>query len=315
MSDVVGKATLEFGADNSGVKTAVQEVGREVNGMASVAAAAAVKASGSLQGIGSAAEGAAQKLTSSQQRARQSLERLANTLGRSRSEVAEYRAQAAGLPRDVYEPLVAKIREAEAAMGGLSAGQRAVTAAGAQAAQSEAQTAARYRDIGQAAVERAAALQRQVEQARAAAVAERELSAASSGGARGQGPGVLAGQNRGFQELTRDINEVNAALAAIERGAGSQSAIQAQTDKLVSLWSQGRITAEQYGAAVKRLDASEAALARSSAQAAAQGDRFIAGLREQAETAGMTARQLLEYRAAQLGVGDRAGPLIARLAE
>lgn len=314
MTDVVGKATLEFGADNSGVKSAVQEVGREVNNMATVAAAAAVKASGSLQGIGTTAEGAAQKLTASQQRARQSLERLANTLGRSRAEVAQYKAEAAGLPRDVYEPLVAKIREAEAAMGGLSAGQRAVAAAGAQAAQSEGQTAARYRDIGHAAVERAAALQRQVEQARAAAIAERELSAAS-GASRGQGAGVLAGQNRGFQELTRDINEVNAALAAIERGAGSQSAIQAQTDKLVSLWSQGRITAEQYGAAVKRLDASEAALARSSAQAAAQGDRFIAGLREQAETAGMTARQILEYRAAQLGVSDRAAPLISRLAQ
>ncbi|MFY1957081.1 phage tail tape measure protein [Achromobacter xylosoxidans] len=315
MTDVVGKATLEFGADNSGVKSAVQEVGREVNNMATVAAAAAVKASGSLQGIGTTAEGAAQKLTASQQRARQSLERLANTLGRSRAEVAQYKAEAAGLPRDVYEPLVAKIREAEAAMGGLSAGQRAVAAAGAQLAQSEGQTAARYRDIGQAAVERAAALQRQVEQARAAAIAERELSAAASGAMRGQGAGVLAGQNRGFQELTRDINEVNAALAAIERGAGSQSAIQTQTDKLVSLWSQGRITAEQYGAAVKRLDASEAALARSSAQAAAQGDRFIAGLREQAETAGMTARQILEYRAAQLGVSDRAAPLIARLAQ
>lgn len=315
MTDAVGKATLEFGADVSGVKSGVQEVGREVNNMASVAAAAAVKASGSLQGIGATAEGAAQKLTASQQRARQSLERLANTLGRSRAEVAQYKAEAAGLPRDVYEPLVAKIREAEAAMGGLSAGQRAVAAAGAQAAQSEGQTAARYRDIGQAAVERAAALQRQVEQARAAAIAERELSAAASGATRGQGAGVLAGQNRGFQELTRDINEVNAALAAIERGAGSQSAIQAQTDKLVSLWSQGRITAEQYGAAVKRLDASEAALARSSAQAAAQGDRFIAGLRDQAETAGMTARQILEYRAAQLGVSDRAAPLIARLAQ
>lgn len=315
MTDVVGKATLEFGADNSGVKSAVQEVGREVNNMATVAAAAALKASGSLQGIGTTAEGAAQKLTASQQRARQSLERLANTLGRSRAEVAQYKAEAAGLPRDVYEPLVAKIREAEAAMGGLSAGQRAVAAAGAQLAQSEGQAAARYRDIGQAAVERAAALQRQVEQARAAAIAERELSAAASGAMRGQGAGVLAGQNRGFQELTRDINEVNAALAAIERGAGSQSAIQAQTDKLVSLWSQGRITAEQYGAAVKRLDASEAALARSSAQAAAQGDRFIAGLREQAETAGMTARQILEYRAAQLGVSDRAAPLIARLAQ
>ena len=314
MTDVVGKATLEFGADNSGVKSAVQEVGREVNTMASVAAAAAVKASGSLQGISTTADGAAQKLTAAAQRQIKSLERLANTVGRTRAEQALWKADQAGVPRAMSEPLVAQIAAAEAAVGKLSVAQRTAAESSAKLVESEGQAAARYRDIGQAAVERAAALQRQVEQARAAAIAERELSAAS-GATRGQGAGVMAGQNRGFQELTRDINEVNAALAAIERGAGSQSAIQAQTDKLVSLWSQGRITAEQYGAAVKRLDASEAALARSSAQAAAQGDRFIAGLREQAETAGMTARQILEYRAAQLGVGDRAAPLIARLAQ
>lgn len=314
MTDVVGKATLEFGADNSGVKSAVQEVGREVNTMASVAAAAAVKASGSLQGISTTADGAAQKLTAAAQRQIKSLERLANTVGRTRAEQALWKADQAGVPRAMSEPLVAQIAAAEAAVGKLSVAQRTAAESSAKLVESEGQAAARYRDIGQAAVERAAALQRQVEQARAAAIAERELSAAS-GASRGQGAGVLAGQNRGFQELTRDINEVNAALASIERGAGSQSAIQAQTDKLVSLWSQGRITAEQYGAAVKRLDASEAALARSSAQAAAQGERFIAGLREQAETAGMTARQILEYRAAQLGVSDRAAPLIARLAQ
>lgn len=314
MTDVVGKATLEFGADNSGVKSAVQEVGREVNSMATVAAAAAVKASGSLQGISTTADGAAQKLTAAAQRQIKSLERLANTVGRTRAEQALWKADQAGVPRAMSEPLVAQIAAAEAAVGKLSVAQRTAAESSAKLVESEGQAAARYRDIGQAAVERAAALQRQVEQARAAAIAERELSAAS-GASRGQGAGVMAGQNRGFQELTRDINEVNAALAAIERGAGSQSAIQAQTDKLVSLWSQGRITAEQYGAAVKRLDASEAALARSSAQAAAQGDRFIAGLREQAETAGMTARQILEYRAAQLGVSDRAAPLIARLAQ
>lgn len=314
MTDVVGKATLEFGADNSGVKSAVQEVGREVNSMATVAAAAAVKASGSLQGISTTADGAAQKLTAAAQRQIKSLERLANTVGRTRAEQALWKADQAGVPRAMSEPLVAQIAAAEAAVGKLSVAQRTAAELSAKLVESEGQAAARYRDIGQAAVERAAALQRQVEQARAAAIAERELSAAS-GASRGQGAGVMAGQNRGFQELTRDINEVNAALAAIERGAGSQSAIQAQTDKLVSLWSQGRITAEQYGAAVKRLDASEAALARSSAQAAAEGERFIAGLRDQAETAGMTARQILEYRAAQLGVSDRAAPLIARLAQ
>lgn len=314
MSDVIGKATLQFAADGSSVKSEVREIGQEVNAMAATAAAASVKAAGSLTGIGSAAEGASQKLTSSQLRARQSLERMAATLGRTRAEVAEYRATAAGLPREVFEPLVAKIREAEAAMGGMSVSQRTAAAAGAQLAESEGAAATRLKAVAAAAVERAEALQRQVEGARSAAAAEREL-AAVGGQSRPQGPAVLSGQNRGFQELTRDINEVNAALAAIDRGAGSQQAIQAQTEKLVSLWGQGRLTAEQYASAVKRLDSSEAALARSSAQAAAQGDRFIAGLREQAETAGLTARQLLEYRAAQLGVGDRAAPLISRLAQ
>ncbi|MDH0740224.1 phage tail tape measure protein [Achromobacter spanius] len=315
MSDAVSKATLEFAADGSSVKSEVREIGQEVTGLAATAAAASVKASGSLAGIGKTADGAAQKLTAAQQRVQQSLERTAATFGKSRAEVAEYRAIAAGLPREVYAPLVATIRETEAAMGGMSTAQRTAAAAGAQLAESEASAAARLKTVASAAIERAEALQRQVEGARAAAVAERELASVSGGGVRPQYQPTVASQNRGFQELTRDINEVNAALAAIERGAGSQSAIEAQTQKLVSLWGQGRITAEQYSAAVKSLDASEAALARSSAQAAAQGDRFIAGLREQAETAGMTTRQLLEYRAAQLGVGDRAAPLIARLAQ
>lgn len=315
MSDVVGKATLEFAADGSGVKSEVREIGREVDGLAATAAAASVKASGSLAGVGKTAEGAAQKLTAAQQRVQQSLERTAATFGKSRAEVAEYRAIAAGLPQAVYAPLVARIRESEAAMGGMSAAQRSAAASGAQLAESEASAAVRLKSVAAAAVERAQALHRQVEGARAAVAAERELAAVAGGPVRQQFQPAIPAQNRGFQELTRDINEVNAALAAIERGAGSQSAINAQTEKLVSLWNQGRISAEQYGAAVKRLDASEAALARSSAQAAAQGDRFIAGLREQAETAGLSARQLLEYRAAQLGVGDRAAPLIAKLAQ
>ncbi|MDF8360140.1 phage tail tape measure protein [Achromobacter anxifer] len=315
MSDVVGKATLEFAADGSGVKSEVREIGREVDGLAATAAAASVKASGSLAGVGKTAEGAAQKLTAAQQRVQQSLERTAATFGKSRAEVAEYRAIAAGLPQAVYAPLVARIRESEAAMGGMSAAQRSAAASGAQLAESEASAAVRLKSVAAAAVERAQALHRQVEGARAAVAAERELAAVAGGSVRQQFQPAIPAQNRGFQELTRDINEVNAALAAIERGAGSQSAINTQTEKLVSLWNQGRISAEQYGAAVKRLDTSEAALARSSAQAAAQGDRFIAGLREQAETAGLSARQLLEYRAAQLGVGDRAAPLIAKLAQ
>jgi lambda family phage tail tape measure protein len=43
-------------------------------------------------------------------------------------------------------------------------------------------------------------------------------------------------------------------------------------------------------------------------------DAFIRSLQEQTATLGMTQRQILEYRAAQLGIGDRAAPLISQLA-
>lgn len=57
----------------------------------------------------------------------------------------------------------------------------------------------------------------------------------------------------------------------------------------------------------------EAAQAKSLMERAQQS--FIAGLREQAETMGKSRKELLEYRAAQLGVSDQAAPLIKRFAD
>lgn len=57
----------------------------------------------------------------------------------------------------------------------------------------------------------------------------------------------------------------------------------------------------------------EAAAAKSSVERAQQS--FLAGLREQAETMGKTRAEMLEYRAAQLGVSEQAAPLIKRLGD
>ncbi len=255
---------------------------------------------------------AAQAYSAAGERFVLSLDRQARSFGKTRSELLEMQAVELGVSQQAA-PFIARLREQETALGSLGGAARAASMAAGVLGESEEQAAVRLRAVATGALERAQALTEQVAAARAAAVAERELSAATVTKTGSGYQGHITNQNRGFQELTRDINEVNAALTAIERGAGSQKTIQAQTDTLISLWKQGRLSAEQYEGAIKRLNVSEAALARSSEQATAQGDRFIANLKEQAATAGMSARQIMEYRAAQLGVGARAAPLIAQL--
>lgn len=59
-------------------------------------------------------------------------------------------------------------------------------------------------------------------------------------------------------------------------------------------------------------DAARAA-ANAQDQMAAQQASFVASLKAQTDTLGMSRRQLLEYQAAQLGVADKASPLIQKL--
>jgi phage-related minor tail protein len=189
---------------------------------------------------------------------------------------------------------------------------RALEEAGRRLAESESQASARYRQIAQDAISAAAARSTDLEATRVAAAAERDLMAAQMASSAASRQTAQA-QAQHFQMVTTEVNATSAAIASIGSGATSMQAVQAQTDKLVQLWNSGRISGEQYDAAVKRIDASEASLAAASAKASAAGDKFVATLREQAETAGMSSTQLLEYRAAQLGVSDRAAPLIAQL--
>jgi phage-related minor tail protein len=75
--------------------------------------------------------------------------------------------------------------------------------------------------------------------------------------------------------------------------------------------------AEQQAAQTRAAEAARAAAAaqRELAQAQATRDNFVASLQDQVNAIGRTRVELLELRAAQLGVSDHAAPFIARLRE
>lgn len=312
MSDVVGKAVVVLAAEKDQFVADMRQSAQEVRQFSGVVTDASGKSSTALTAIGTAAGASAQQLSTAQKRVIESLERQVAAMQGGKVAAIEMKASQLGIA-DAAAPLIARMRELEAAQrASVAAGGEAISVSR-QAAETEAQAASRIRDVVAASLEKTAALNKEIEASRAAATASREL-----GGSAKTLPGnsgiSLAAQNRSLQETANEVAEVNRALAAIGRGAASTKDLQAQTDKLLDLWGRGRISAEQYADAVKKLDASEAVLVKSTAQASAAGDQFIAKLKEQAATAGMTSKQLLEYRAAQLGVSKDAAPLIASLA-
>ncbi|HDZ9772177.1 TPA: phage tail length tape measure family protein [Klebsiella variicola subsp. variicola] len=80
-----------------------------------------------------------------------------------------------------------------------------------------------------------------------------------------------------------------------------------------------RLQVEKAAHASTEAGRQEAAAAREASQAEAQQaankEQFINRLREQTETMNLSTRELLEYKAAQLGISDEAAPLIQKLSE
>ncbi|WP_050463280.1 phage tail tape measure protein [Herbaspirillum autotrophicum] len=313
-SDVVGKATIVLAAEGDQFDADMVKHARSAGQFSESVTQSSVKSVTALNTIGVAATQTAQQYSNSQTRFLESLQRQVVAVEGGKIAALELKAAQLGLS-DAAAPLIASWRQLEAAQRASAGAGIAVAQAAAQTAESEVAASARIKALVAASLEKTAALGREIEASRAAASAARELSEASKTAAPSTGASVsFAAQNRSLQETADQVNEVNRALASIGRGAGSTKELQTQTDKLLSLWQQGRISAEQYTAAVKQLDSSELSLVKSSAQASAKADEFIAKLKEQAATAGMTSKQMLEYRAAQLGVANDATPFIEKIA-
>ncbi|BEL82525.1 hypothetical protein SM12BL3_38320 [Serratia marcescens] len=148
-----------------------------------------------------------------------------------------------------------------------------------------------------------------------------------------------AAQNT-IEDLTTDLATQQAALAAlvgrIDPVVGAYERLDAMEEQLKGFNAAGLLPGEEldlYAAKVDgmRLQVEKAAyaateagrreiqIARETAQAEAQAatakEAFITRLREQAETLNMTTTELLQYKAAQLGITAEAAPFIQRINE
>lgn len=197
----------------------------------------------------------------------------------------------------------------------------AAAAADRRLADAEDQAAARIKAMVAASVERTAEMNRATQASLAASTAAANLARAEAAGGAASGQAAAArraaldAQMKGFQQVANEIGEVNAVLASVGRGAGSMQKVQDDTNRLIKLWEQGRISADQYDAAIKRLDADERRLADAESKAAAAADQFITKLKAQADAIGKTRTQLLQYEAAKLGVTAQAAPFIKKIDE
>lgn len=112
MSEVIGKATLEVGADSSSLEAGFAKAGEAVQQLEKTAATSSQKTTGSFKGVGDAAADASQKMDASAKRFIASLERQADRAGKTASEYASFRAQQLGVG-DAAAPMIEKLRQAE----------------------------------------------------------------------------------------------------------------------------------------------------------------------------------------------------------
>lgn len=309
-SDLAGSVTVGLTAEMDQFKADMRDAGQAVREVKSEATSAAATVVPALNQISAAGTAGAKELTTAQQRYLESLQRQVAGIQGGKVASLELRAAQLGVS-EAAAPLLATWRQLEATQRkNAEASVMAASAFKAQA-ESEEDAAARIRASVAASLEKTAALNQEIEASRAAAAAAREVGGRSAPAGTERIDASL--QNRSLQETADRVAEVNRALGSIGRGASSQKELQEQTDKLVNLWGQGRISAEQYATAVKQLDASEVQLTRTNAEATAKADAFIARLKDQAATAGKSAKELMEYRAAQLGVTSQAAPLIEQI--
>lgn len=126
MSEVIGKATLEIGADASSLEAGFAKAGESVKLLEKTAADSARRTAGSFDSVNTAAAGASQQMDVSAKRFIASLERQADRAGKTASEYAAFRAQQLGVG-DAAAPMIEKLRAAEQqfARTGVSAAQTA----------------------------------------------------------------------------------------------------------------------------------------------------------------------------------------------
>ena len=130
--------------------------------------------------------------------------------------------------------------------------------------------------------------------------------------ARAEGEVASAGQ-RLIQNLRDQVNQAGMSAAEYQRYQAALMGVGKEAGPLIQQLE--KLKAEQAAAAKAAREQAEAerAAAAAEAQAAASKERFLQTLRDQIATQGKTTQEILAYRAAQLGIGKEAAPLIDQL--
>ncbi|MDN4052911.1 phage tail length tape measure family protein [Massilia sp. YIM B02763] len=341
MTEVVNQATILVTADATGVEAGLRP-----------AVAAAQQAGQAISRVGDGAAGASRSVETAGRSIVSSIQRATVALesgSRTSAAYFELLARQKGVDPSILAPYIAQLRAVEDAQARAAQAASAQQAAQQQTAEGIRAQAAAQRELAQAQATRdnfVASLREQIALFGASTEQAQRYRAAQIGASQAAEPLIAQLQAmRSAQEQAAQAQR-DSAEAARQQAAAQRELAQAQASRdafLSSLREQialtGRTTEETLRYRAAQLGVSQqasalilqlenmraaqdqvAAAARAQAQAqreavAAQGrrDSFIADLQQQADAIGRTRTELLELRAAQLGVANQAAPLIAQL--
>ena len=346
MTNTIGGATIELGVDSSGVESGLDRVDGAVRRTGRTLDSLRTQGGGALDAIGSGGSAAASRVDAATRNIAGAVERANAALIAGKKSGAEYfeelgRSRGADMLK--LAPLIAQLRETEAAQARAKAATDATTASQQAAAEAARAQSASLREVAAAQAGRdsfVASLREQVALYGKSADEILRYKAAQAGAAEAAGPLILQLQNmRAAQEA---VAEAARAAAAAQRQAdqvqSNRDAMLAGLREQIALYGKTteevlRYRAAQAGAAgaaeplIQELQRQKTAqdavtestrLAAAAQQQAAQqqaaGASMVASLREQVALYGKTTEEVLRYKAAQAGVAGAAEPHIQELA-
>lgn len=345
MTNTIGGATIELGVDSSGVESGLDRVDGAVRRTGRTLDSLRTQGGGALDAIGSGGSAAASRVDAATRNIAGAVERANAALIAGKKSGAEYfeelgRSRGADMLK--LAPLIAQLRETEAAQARAKAATEALAASQQAAAEAARAQSASLREAAQAQAGRdsfVANLREQVALYGKSADEILRYKAAQAGAAEAAGPLILQLQNmRAAQEAVAEAARVAAAAQRqADQVQSNRESMLAGLREQIALYGRSteevlRYRAAQAGAgdaaepliqelqrqktaqdAVTEATRVAAAAQQQAAQQQAAGLSMVASLREQVALYGKTTEEVLRYKAAQAGVAGAAEPHIQEL--
>lgn len=345
MSEKIGSATIEVGVDSAGVESGMNRIDGSIARTGKNLDNLGGRGAENLGKIGSGADMAAARVDSATRNIAGAVERANAALiagKKSGSEYFEELARSRGADLMKLAPLIAQLRETEAAQARAKAALDATAASQVAAAEAARTQASALREVAQAQGVRDNFLGNLREQIQLFGKSADEMlryRAAQAGAAESAAPLILQLQNmRAAQDaVAESARQESQAQRLAAQAQASRDGFLANLREQIALQGKSAEEVLRYRAALagvgadaepliqqlQRIKAGQdlvteaaratAAAQQQAAQKQANGEAFIASLREQALLFGKSAEEAMRYRAAQAGVAGAAEPIIREL--